>query len=78
MAGMTTAGQLLKIYKIKMGMQEDGIAKPSDAGRQLTELLVEKLSQLDSTEEIEIATNEHLVKFNRVATGETLGSLDLG
>jgi hypothetical protein len=39
---------------------------------------VEKLSQLDSTEEIEIATNEHLVKFKRVATGETLASLDLG
>ncbi len=75
---MTTAGQLLKIYKIKMGMQEDGITKPSDAGRQLTKLLVEKLSQLDSTEEIEIATNENLVKFRRVATGETLASLDLG
>ena len=75
---MTTAGQLLKIYQLKMGMQEDGITKPSEAGRQLTKLLVEKLSQLDSTEEIEIATHEHLVKFTRVATGETLASLELG
>jgi hypothetical protein len=77
MAGMTTAGELLKIYKLKMAMQEHGTTKPSEAGRQLSKLLVVKLSQLDSNEEIEIDANEHLAKFIRVATGETLATLEM-
>ena len=72
MAGMATAGELLKIYKLRMAMQEAGKTKPSEAAMRLTKVLVEKLSQLDSTEEIEIDTNEQLPKFIRVATGETL------
>jgi hypothetical protein len=78
MADMPTAGELLRIYKLRMAMQEAGTTKPSEAARQLTKLLVEKLSQIDSAEEIEIDTNEHLAKFMRVTKGETLASLDLG
>jgi hypothetical protein len=78
MAGMATAGELLRIYEIRMAMQEDGTTKPSEAGRQLTKLLVEKLSQIDSTEQIEINNNdENLAKFIRVATGETIAILEM-
>jgi hypothetical protein len=74
---MTTAGELLNIYKLRMAMQEDGTTNPSEAGRTLTRLLVERLSQLDGAEEIEIDANEHSATFKRVATGETLATAAL-
>jgi hypothetical protein len=74
---MTTAGKLLKIYQLRMAMQEDGTTKPSEVGRKLTRLLVEKLSQLDSTDEIEIESDDHLAKFIRAATGETIAEIAL-
>ena len=76
--GITKAGALLKIYSLRIGMQEEGTTLPSQYGRNLTRLLVEKLSQLDSSEEIEIVTSENgelPAKFVRVATEEVLAEV---
>jgi len=76
--GTVSAGALLKIWSLKKGMHEDGTTHPSESGRRLARLLVEKLSQLDSSEAIEIvaAKNDQLpAKFVRTATGEVLAEL---
>jgi hypothetical protein len=76
--GITNAGALLKNYSLKKAMHEDGVTHPSEYGRNLIRLLVEKLSQLDSSEEIDIVTAENgglPAKFVRVATGEVLAEV---
>ena len=76
--GTTKAGALLEIYSLRMGMQEHGTTHPSQYGRNLARLLVEKLSQLDSSEEIEIVTSENgklPAKFVRAVTGEVLAEV---
>lgn len=75
---ITNAGALLKIWTLRMRMQEDGTTHPSEVGRNLAKLLVEKLSQLDSSEAIEIVTAEDdklSAKFVRVATGEIVAEI---
>jgi len=77
---ITNAGNLLKIWTLRMRMQEDGITHPSEAGQNLAKLLVEKLSQLDSSEAIEIVTaegDELPAKFVRMATGETVAEIKI-
>ena len=71
---MRTAGELLRIWSGRLSMQGRGITKPSKAARNLTKLLVEKLSQLDSAEGIHVGTKSdgHLVRFIRTGTGEAL------
>ena len=43
---LNTAGNLLRIYKIRLGMQSDGITNPPDDIKKLTKELVEQLSRL--------------------------------
>ncbi len=75
----TSAGSLLRIYSIRMRMQEDGITNPSARIRILTRQLVEKLSQIDESEQVEIKTSDGdklPAQFIRQATGEVLVEID--
>jgi hypothetical protein len=60
-------------------MQEDGITNPSARMRILTRQLVEKLSQIDESEQVEIKTSDGdklPAQFIRQATGEVLVEID--
>lgn len=75
--GRVSADRLLGIWKLRKAMQDRGTTKPSEAGRNLTSLLVDKLSELNGAEQIEIDTDSHanLVRFIRAATGEIIAEI---
>jgi hypothetical protein len=59
-------------------MQEEGITSLSEPERLLTKTLVEKLSNLDGEEQIEVDAKldrEPFGKFMRVSTGEVLAEI---
>ena len=77
--GTTTAGELLEIYAVRLGMQESGMTNPSASVETFTKLLVDRLSKLDSAELIEIDTSmapKPWGVFKRTLTGEVLAILD--
>lgn len=74
----TTVGPLLKIWSLRLKMQEEGTTKPSASARQVIKSLVEKLSQLDCSEEIDVrgaSDGNPLATFTRVSTGEILAEI---
>lgn len=71
--GVTTAGQLLDIYSVRLRMNDDGITTWTPAMRASVEGLVERLKVINPDETVEIdATISHdpMGRFIRVATGE--------
>jgi hypothetical protein len=74
----TTAGELLRIMKVRLACQDEGITDPPSAVEEVTQALVQKLSQLESSEaiEIEVLSSRPLVaRYVRSATGEALAEL---
>ena len=50
-----SAGELYETMKVRLGMQEEGITNLRSAGKIATRELVEKLSKINSNEEIEVS-----------------------
>lgn len=50
----TTAGELLGIMRVRLGMQEDGTTNPPETVKNATKSLVESLVRYDKKDEIEI------------------------
>lgn len=76
--GTTTAGELLRIMKVRLACQDEGITDPPSAVKEVTRDLVHKLSLLESAEaiKIDVLSSQPLVaRYVRVATGEELAEL---
>ncbi|MBR1019707.1 hypothetical protein JQ559_12745 [Bradyrhizobium viridifuturi] len=74
----TTAGELLRIYSIRLRMNDEGLTKWTPALRASVESLAEKLESLDPAEAVEIEAdidNDPIGRFIRVATGECLAEI---
>ena len=71
------AGELLETMKIRFGMQTDGITNPSDAGKDATRSLVEKLTPLNPNEKIRIVCGKGMhTEYIRKSTGEILATIE--
>ena len=71
------AGELLKTMKVRLEMQTEGIANPSKSVKAATRSLVEKLSDIDPQEDVEVTwSNLVLAKYVRVSTGEVLAEIN--
>ena len=66
------ASELLSIYSTRMGMQEDGITNPPSQIKAFTKTLVQKLSEIDGAERIEIKIDGKESRFILKSTGELL------
>ncbi len=72
----TTVEKLLPDIRLRLNMQKNGTVNPSDQVKQATKVLVEKLSKLDSKEQIStICGVNSLVKYERLLTGEVLAEI---
>jgi len=74
----TTAGELLRIMKVRLACEDEGITDPPSAVKEVTRALVHKLSQLESAEEIKIdvlLSQPLVARYVRAATGEALAEL---
>lgn len=72
------AGQLLKIWELRLRAHEDGPHKWADQTRAEVEGLVSRLQELSPSDEIEIdaeESREPIARFTRAATGEVLAEL---
>lgn len=71
-----SAGELYETMKVRLGMQCEGVTNPRSAVKAATLELVEKLSKIDSNEEIEVSFSEtSAAKYVRVLTGEVLAEI---
>ena len=71
--GSVTAAKLLELWSFRLKMARDGRTHPSDHGLSLIKQLVQKLSEFEGEELVEIdevGGDEALVRFIRVSTGE--------
>ena len=74
----TTAGELLRIMKVRLACQDEGITDPPPSVKEVTRALVRKLSQLESAEaiRIDVLSSQPLVaRYVRTATGEALAEI---
>ena len=77
---MPIARDLLSIMHVRLGMYEKGTVRPSISVETAARLLVEKLSQLDEQEHIDVDAlygREPLCIYRRVATGEILATIEI-
>lgn len=71
-----SAGEIYETMKVRLGMQGDGVTNPRSAVKTATRELVEKLSKIDSNEEVEVSFSEaSAAKYVRVLTGEILAEI---
>ncbi|QMU61674.1 MAG: hypothetical protein GKR92_08180 [Gammaproteobacteria bacterium] len=74
----TRAGELIEIMKTRLEMQKDGITKPPPSVKIATETLVERLSEMEMDERIEINTDtESVAKYIHSSTGEILAEIHI-
>lgn len=71
-----TAKALFFDMNIRLKMQREGITSPPQAIRDLARTLVDKLSQLDPAEPIEVSVDGKRLRYIRVRTGEVLAEID--
>ena len=72
----TTVGKLLTDIKLRLEMQQEGITNPAIQVKEATQRLVDKLSELDSAEEIRVICGDgSLVSYVRHLTGEVLAEI---
>ena len=70
------AGELYETMKVRLGMQDEGVTNPRPAVKAATQELVDKLSSIDSNEEIEVSFSESsAAKYTRILTGEVLAEI---
>ena len=75
---MTTAGELLRLYSLRLRMNDEGLTKWTPTLRASVESFVEKIKILDPAEAVEIDANidrDPICRFTRAATGEVLGEI---
>jgi hypothetical protein len=67
------AGELLRTMMIRQSCQQDGITNPPESVKYATNQLVEKLQEIEESEEISTVSKSPLiVRYIRVKTGEVL------
>jgi len=70
------AGELLRTMRVRLEMQREGITNPPDNVKAATRALVEKLSGIDASEEIEVTyAGNLLARYIRASTGEVLAEI---
>lgn len=71
------AGELFETMKVRLKMQEEGITDPSSSVKSATIALVQKLSAIDPSEDIEVTFGElSIAKYIRASTGEVLAEIN--
>jgi hypothetical protein len=72
------AGELLETMTVRLKMLMEGTINPSDSVKAATRVLVEKLSAIDPSEDVEIyKKTSSLVEYIRSSTGEVLAEINL-
>lgn len=71
------ASHYLRIYRIRLGMVDDGTARPSARGVEFMKQLVAALSTLDPSDAVRLQTTEQVARFTNATTGEFLAEVTL-
>lgn len=77
-SGVTQAGELLSIMRVRLAMLREGVTKPSAAVSRVTEQLVNALATFDPDEEIRIEaypTPGVLGRYVRVRGAQVLAEI---
>jgi len=70
------AGELFETMRVRLKMQNENITNPSASVKFATELLVQKLAEIDPSESIEVIFGEEsIVKYVHTSTGEILAEI---
>jgi len=70
------AGELLETMRVRLKMQREGTTNPAAGVKADTRALVEKLSEIDSAEEIQTLHGGRLLaRYVRVSTGDVLAEI---
>ena len=77
MSAIGKAGDLLDIMRVRLRIQQAGLSNPRPSVKSATERLVQKLVQIDPSEEIEVGAFLGNARYVRVSTGEILAEFDI-
>ena len=70
------AKEVLNIYSVRLGMQDDGVTGPQGVGKNATRRLVERLSQIDSHDKVAIVISGSVRRFVHVSSGDVIAELE--
>jgi hypothetical protein len=74
------AGDLLKLWRARLGIYEDGVATLSSSTMDAVRRLVHRLDELDQSEDVHITVTEQRPRtyvVRRIETGEVIAKIGL-
>ncbi len=74
---LVNAGKLLDAMRLRQHLQREGIASPPEDVKSATKALVDELSQIDGSENVDVVIADETVSYVRETDGEVLAEIRL-